>query len=85
MCYFFVVGREVASSFRAKRMLQVSYCVVAMSSCAVFRAFVAEGLAPELFFAWWLQGFFRGCVLNEGDLLRIWDALPVRPSTCPPH
>lgn len=39
----------------------------------VFRAFFGEGVAPELFFCWWLQGFFRGCILGEEEVLRIWD------------
>jgi len=38
----------------------------------LFRHFMAEGLAPELFYCWWLQRLFHGCARDD-ELLRLWD------------
>merc|ERR1719235_2990700 len=38
----------------------------------LFRHLMAEGLAPELFFCWWLQCLFES-VAPEPVLLRLWD------------
>lgn len=40
----------------------------------LFRHFMGEGLAPELFFCWWLERLLHGCV-SDDDLLQIWDLL----------
>merc|ERR1712083_648032 len=38
----------------------------------LFRHFMGEGLAPELFYCSWMQAFFCGC-LAENELLHLWD------------
>merc|ERR1712039_11074 len=38
----------------------------------LFRHFMGEGLAPELFYCSWTQGLLHGC-LAEDELLRLWD------------
>ena len=38
----------------------------------LFRHFMGEGMAPELFYIRWLQGLFSEC-LSGKELLRLWD------------
>merc|ERR1712232_573536 len=51
------------------RLLQV---MLAAHHPQLFRHLIAEGLAPELFYCWWLQGLFYGC-LQEDELVKLWD------------
>lgn len=40
----------------------------------LFRHLFCEGLAPELFYCWWLQSLLQGIVADE-DVVRLWDLL----------
>merc|ERR1711957_224353 len=55
--------------------------MLAASHPRLFRHLIAEGLAPELFYCWWLQGLFRSCFVSASgtggsdELLRVWDII----------
>lgn len=55
---------------RESRAFQVAF---AAHCPQLFRHFVGEGLAPELFFCWWFQRLMQGCHGDESSILRIWD------------